>query len=213
MANPEIAVIDYGMGNLRSVVNALKYCGADAQVVDCADKISEYDGAILPGVGSFGPASNFLQSGLFDRAIHEYVNSGKMILGICLGFQLLFSKGFENGEYQGLGLIKGEVKKFEFSDNKLKIPHMGWNNAEIADTPYAKLMFNGITNKEYFYFVHSYYCSSEDKSKASSFCDYGINFCSSVAHENIWGCQFHPERSGVSGLKLLSNFINEIKKR
>ena len=208
----KIAVIDYGMGNLKSVLNALKFCGADAYIISSPSKISEYGGAILPGVGSFGPAADFLQAELFSRAIREYANSGKMIFGVCLGFQLFFSKGFENGEYQGLGLIKGDVRKFEFAGNKLKIPHMGWNSVEIADTPFAKKMFAGIKNNEYFYFVHSYYCTPENKQKASSFCNYGTDFCSSAAYENIWGCQFHPERSGENGLKILSNFINEVKK-
>jgi glutamine amidotransferase len=131
MPEPKIAVIDYGMGNLRSVANALKYCGAGAYITDSPDKISEYDAAVLPGVGAFGPASGFLQTELFDYAIREYVKSGKMIFGVCLGFQLLFSKGFEDGEYQGLGLIEGEVRKIELPEKKYKITHMVWNGKKI----------------------------------------------------------------------------------
>lgn len=212
MSEPKIAIIDYGMGNLRSVSNALKYCDADAYIISSPEKISEYDAAVLPGVGSFGPAADFLQAKLFDQAIHEYVKSGKMILGVCLGFQLFFSKGFENGEYHGLGLIEGEVRNFELPDKKYKIPHMGWNSIKITDSVYAKKMFSGINDNDYFYFVHSYYCTPKDMQKASGICNYGIDFCSSVAYENIWGCQFHPERSGDNGLKVLKNFINEVKK-
>jgi glutamine amidotransferase len=212
MKEPRIAIIDYGMGNLRSVTNALKHCGAGAYIISSPNKISEYDGAILPGVGSFGPASDFLQAELFNHAINEYVKSGKMLLGVCLGFQLLFLKGFENGEYTGLGLIEGDVRKFELPEKKYKIPHMGWNSVKITDTPYAKKMFSGVNDNEYFYFVHSYYCTPKNTEKASGICNYGVDFCSCAAYENIWGCQFHPERSGDNGLKVLKNFINEVKK-
>lgn len=209
---PKIAVIDYGFGNIRSLQNALLYCGAKSFVINSPDKISEYDGAILPGVGSFGPASDFLKSSGFDEAISCYVRSGKMIFGICLGFQILFTKSCENGVFEGLNLIEGEVKKFEFNDNKMKVPHMGWNKITIAATYEAEKMFAGLKCEEDFYFVHSYYTMPDNKEKASSFCKYGIEFCSSIAYKNIWGSQFHPEKSGEKGLKILSNFINEVKK-
>ncbi|MDR2426247.1 MAG: imidazole glycerol phosphate synthase subunit HisH [Endomicrobium sp.] len=212
MKQAKIAVIDYGFGNIKSVLNALAYCRAEGEVINSPEKILEYDGAILPGVGSFGPAADFLKSAGFDKAIHEYAGSGKMLLGICLGFQLFFTKGYENGRHQGLNLIEGEVKKFSFNDNNMKIPHMGWNKIAIADNVYAKKMFDGIDDKEDFYFVHSYYAMPENKEKVSSFCDYGIEFCSSIAYKNIWGSQFHPEKSGEKGLKILSNFINEVEK-
>lgn len=212
MKQAKIAVIDYGFGNIKSVLNALAFCDAESFVINSPEKISEYDGAILPGVGSFGPAAGFLRAAGFDTAIHEYVSSGKMLLGICLGFQLFFTKGYENGEHDGLGLIEGEVRKFSFIDNKFKIPHMGWNEISITETDDALKMFNGIQNGENFYFVHSYYAMPLNKEKASSFCNYGIDFCSSAAYKNIWGCQFHPEKSGEKGLKILSNFINEVKK-
>jgi len=207
----KIAVIDYGFGNIKSVQNALNFCGAEPVVISSPEKISEFGGAILPGVGAFGPASEFLVKDGFDAAIREYVKSGKMLYGICLGFQLLFTKGYEGGNYNGLDLIKGDVKKFELPDKSMKIPHMGWNNIKITDTAAAKKMFAGISDGESFYFVHSYYASAENKAQASSFCNYGIDFCSSVASENVWGSQFHIEKSGEKGLRVLKNFLSEVK--
>ncbi|MCL2799045.1 MAG: imidazole glycerol phosphate synthase subunit HisH [Endomicrobia bacterium] len=208
----KIAIIDYGFGNIKSIINALKFCGSEYEVINSPEKISNFGGAILPGVGAFGPASYFLRESGFDISIRNYVNSGKMLFGICLGFQLFFAKSYENGTHEGLGLIEGEVKKFEFPDSSLKVPHMGWNNVRITDTSYAKKMFAGIVSSENFYFVHSYYALPSDKSKASGFCDYGVEFCSSAAFENVWGSQFHPEKSGDKGLKIISNFINEVNK-
>ncbi|MDR3256935.1 MAG: imidazole glycerol phosphate synthase subunit HisH [Endomicrobium sp.] len=208
----KVAVIDYGCGNIKSVVNALHYCNADTYVIDSPLKISNFGGAILPGVGAFGPAVDFLKSKGFDKAILNYVNSGKMLYGICLGFQLFFAKSYENGEYEGLNLISGEVRKFEFKDKVLKIPHTGWNNVESSESEDAKKMFSAVANEETFYFVHSYYGILKDLSQASSFCDYGIKFCSSVSYKNVWGSQFHPEKSGKNGLKILSNFIDEVNK-
>ncbi|MDR1926118.1 MAG: imidazole glycerol phosphate synthase subunit HisH [Endomicrobium sp.] len=209
----KIAVIDYGFGNIKSVVNALHYCNAQGCVIDSPLQIADFNGAILPGVGAFGPATDFLKLKGFDKAIHDYVNSGKMLYGICLGFQLFFTKSYENGEREGLNLVSGEVKKFEFKDKTLKIPHMGWNNIEILDSIFAKKMFNAISDKEFFYFVHSYYAVPTNSQIVSSFCSYEINFCSSIAYKNIWGSQFHPEKSGKKGLKILSNFIDEVKNK
>jgi glutamine amidotransferase len=205
--NKKIAVIDYGFGNIKSVLNALHFCGAAADVINLPEELSKYGGAILPGVGAFGPASEFLKSGGFDQAIRAYVKSGKMLYGICLGFQLFFTKSYEDGEHNGLNLLEGEVKKFEFEDKTLKVPHMGWNGVRQTQSPDAKKMFASIEDNENFYFVHSYYAMPADKNKASSFCSYGIDFCSSVAFENVWGSQFHPEKSGDKGLKILKNFI------
>ncbi|MDR0401755.1 MAG: imidazole glycerol phosphate synthase subunit HisH [Endomicrobium sp.] len=208
----KIAVIDYGFGNIKSVVNALNYCGVNAFVVDSPLKIFNFMGIILPGVGSFGPASDFLRLNGFHDAINDYVNLGRMIYGICLGFQLFFTKSYENGNKEGLGLISGEVKKFEFRNKLLKIPHIGWNNINIKSNLYANKMFFSINNSEKFYFVHSYYAVPNDFLYISSICEYGLEFCSSITYKNIWGSQFHPEKSGKVGLKILSNFINEVKK-
>jgi glutamine amidotransferase len=125
---------------------------------------------------------------------------------------LFFTKSYENGIYDGLNLIEGEVKKFEISDKKLKIPHIGWNSVSFADSVYAQKMFDGIQNNENFYFVHSYYPVLKDEKKAAGFSSYGIDFCSCIAFENIWGSQFHPEKSGDKGLLVLKNFIKEAYK-
>ncbi|MDR1720801.1 MAG: imidazole glycerol phosphate synthase subunit HisH [Endomicrobium sp.] len=212
MQRTKIAVIDYGFGNIKSVINALRYCGAEPCIVDSPLKILNFGGTILPGVGAFGPAADFLKLKGFYKIIRDYVNSGKMLYGICLGFQLFFTRSYENGNYEGLDIISGEVKKFEFGDKTLKIPHMGWNDISIAEGVYAEKMFYSINNRENFYFVHSYYVVPENFLYVSSICEYGLKFCSSVAYENVWGSQFHPEKSGKEGLKILSNFINEVGK-
>ncbi|MDR2191715.1 MAG: imidazole glycerol phosphate synthase subunit HisH [Endomicrobium sp.] len=210
-----IAVIDYGFGNIKSVLNALNFCAKSlplkADVISLPNELLQYDAAILPGVGAFGPAVNFLKTQGFNEALRSYVKSGKMLYGICLGFQLFFTTGYENGVYEGLNIVEGEVKKFEFDVHTLKIPHIGWNSVNQTHTDGAKQMFNGVEDKENFYFVHSYYAMPKDKTKASSFCNYGIDFCSSVAFENVWGSQFHPEKSGEKGLKILMNFIEAAK--
>lgn len=206
----KIAVIDYGFGNLKSVLNALNFLGAQGTLVTEAGKISAFDGAILPGVGAFAPAAQFLSDKNFDGAILDYVKSGKMLYGICLGFQLFFTKSYENGRSNGLNIVCGEVKKFESGVEKLKVPHIGWNSVEFAKTDGAKKMFDGIENGADFYFVHSYYGSLQNKEQTSSFCKYGVEFCSSICFDNVWGSQFHPEKSGKFGLKVLGNFIREV---
>jgi glutamine amidotransferase len=208
----KIAIIDYGFGNIKSVLNALYHLNVKAAVInDSISQICNFDGIILPGVGAFKPAMNFLRYKGFDKALYDYVNSGKMLYGICLGFQLLFDISYENGQHNGLGLIHGEVKQFNHKDLHLKVPHMGWNNISIIDNNiYARSMFKNILNNESFYFVHSYYASPYNISQASSLCTFGIQFCSSIAYKNIWGSQFHPEKSSCNGLQILRNFIDEV---
>jgi glutamine amidotransferase len=211
--NIKIAIIDYGFGNIKSVINALNHCGADPQVIQEPSKLSNYGGAILPGVGAFAPAAEFLKKKGFDEAVFSYVEQGKTLYGTCLGFQLLFTESFENGHFLGLNLIKGKVKRFipqtQASGKKLKIPHIGWNNVSFSKTEGAKKMFEGISDNESFYFVHSYHVVLEDEKYAAGWTDYGSKFCSAIAFDNIWGSQFHPEKSGVCGLKAMSNFIKE----
>ncbi|MDR1928507.1 MAG: imidazole glycerol phosphate synthase subunit HisH [Endomicrobium sp.] len=207
----KIAVIDYGMGNIKSVVNALHCCKVETEVIKSPLEIKNFDAIILPGVGAFSPAIKFLKLKRFDVAIRDYANcSDKMIYGICLGFQLFFTKSYENGEHYGLNLISGEVKKIETYKN-LKIPHIGWNNINILDTQNSKKMFDTINTNELFYFVHSYYVQPKNLQQISSICNYGTNFCSSIVYKNIWGTQFHPEKSGAKGLKILVNFVKEVK--
>jgi glutamine amidotransferase len=208
----KIAIIDYGFGNIKSVLNGLSFLGVKGEIISLPEQMDDYGGVILPGVGAFAPAIMFLKKKGFDSAITNYLKSGKLLYGICLGFQLLLTKSYENGEHKGLNLIEGEVKKFQFNDNKLKVPHMGWNNVQITETEGAKKMFDEIQNGDNFYFVHSYYVVLNNNLCASSFCNYDIDFCSSIAFNNIWGSQFHLEKSGNSGLKVLKNFIKEVHK-
>lgn len=197
-----IAVVDYGMGNLRSVQKALERVGLDAVITSNPSDLDNADGIVVPGVGAFGDAIHNLERlGLKDKIV-ENINKGKPYLGICLGLQILFEYGFEFGEHQGLGVIKGKVVRF---DEKLdiKIPHMGWN--QVWKRKNSK-MFEDIKEGEFFYFVHSYYCKPDDDEAMATSTDYGITFCSAVEMDNVWAVQFHPEKSQQAGLKLLSNF-------
>lgn len=194
-----IAIIDYGMGNLRSVQKAFEYLGKQAVITDKASDLIDASHVVLPGVGAFKDAICALKgSGIVD-ALKREIDKGKPFLGICLGMQMLLDVSREDGEHKGLGLIGGEVVRFQ---TKLKVPHIGWNEVKLKKrTP----LFEGVDDLN-FYFVHSYHadgCRAED---VESTCDYGYEFVSSVNKDNVWGVQFHPEKSGDAGLKLLSNF-------
>lgn len=195
-----IAVIDYGAGNIFSVKNALDYLGLECALVSDADSVRRADAVILPGVGAFPAAMNALKtSGLVDTIVEEAHR--KPFLGICLGMQLIFSKGYEFGECDGLGLIDGSVKKMEVQD--LIIPHMGWNRLEkLNDCP----LLNGVESDEYVYFVHSYKAECEDR-YISAYCEYGGRVPALVYDGKfVYGAQFHPEKSGETGLGILRNF-------
>ncbi|MDE5549524.1 MAG: imidazole glycerol phosphate synthase subunit HisH [Clostridia bacterium] len=194
-----IAIVDYGMGNLRSVQKAFEYVGFNAIITDKAKYLQDASHIVLPGVGAFKDAINALDNSGLSGILKAEIAKGKPFLGICLGMQMLFDKSFEDGEYQGLGLIRGEVKRFETS---LKIPHIGWNELSIKKcTP----LFDGIEDKN-FYFVHSYHASGCLKEDIETSCVYDYEFTASVNKDNVWGVQFHPEKSGDTGLKLLTNF-------
>ncbi|MCX5778260.1 MAG: imidazole glycerol phosphate synthase subunit HisH [Elusimicrobia bacterium] len=207
---PTIAIIDYGMGNLRSVAKAVEWVGGDAVVTDNARQILDAQGVIFPGVGSFGPAVRYLKKRKLIDTIREVISKDRCFLGLCLGFQLLFSTSTEDGNYEGLGIVPGKVEKFSFRDHALKVPHMGWNQVTCTDAALKKTMFNGIKDNAYFYFVHSYYGIPRRKNMIAATTDYGKPFCSAVAHGRVWGCQFHPEKSSASGLRLLKNFLTEV---
>ena len=195
-----IAIIDYGMGNLRSVQKALEKVGAKTLITQNPAEIKSADKVILPGVGAMRPAMEKLDSlGLID-AIKDTINSGKPFLGICLGLQLLFDESDEGGKVKGLGILPGKVIRF----NDLKVPHMGWNQINIANPPCP--LFNGIENSGYVYFCHSYYVAPADPSVTATTTRYGRDFASSVARKNLFGVQFHPEKSQDIGLKILKNF-------
>lgn len=201
-----IAIVDYNMGNLASVKNAFDVLGEKVVVESDPDKLSAYDRLILPGVGAFGDAMEHLQSRGMDEAIKAYARSGKYLLGICLGMQLLFESSEEFGIHEGLGLIGGRVVAFDSSrfHTPLKVPHMGWNRMFTKEHP----MFAGLDEAHYLYFVHSYHavCTNEADSIGESV--YGYRFTSAVAHGNVMGIQPHPEKSHRNGLSILQNFIN-----
>lgn len=199
-----IAIVDYGAGNIFSVKNAMDYLGLPAELTSKADDIRNADGIILPGVGAFPWAMNMLtKSGLVEVIKEEAVK--KPFLGICLGMQLIFSKGYEFEETDGLGLIDGQVRLM--TPEGLSIPHIGWNklekNRECA-------LLNGLSDDEYVYFVHSYAaeCADED---VAAYCEYGSRVTALVNRGTVYGAQFHPEKSGKTGLKILSNFAELIK--
>ena len=196
-----IAIVDYGMGNLRSVQKAFEFVGCEAAITDKAKELQDASHIVLPGVGAFKDAISALNNSKLSDIIKSEIAKGKPFLGICLGMQMLFDRSFEDGEYKGLGLVQGEVTKFE---TKLKVPHIGWNKLTVKkSTP----LFDGIDDLN-FYFVHSYHASGCKKEDIETSCEYGYEFTASVNKDNIWGVQFHPEKSGDTGLKLLTNFTN-----
>lgn len=199
-----IAIIDYGVGNLFSLKSSFEAIGADVKVTDSEEEIRSADRIVLPGVGAFSDAIAKLSSTGLDRVLKEEAENGKPVMGICLGMQMLFEKSYEYGEYDGLGLLKGAVVPMENSiPNGLKIPHIGWNALHFvkSDCP----LFKYIKNGDCVYFVHSYYADNCDESLAAT-TEYGKELTAAVAYKNIYGCQFHPEKSGKVGLNILRAF-------
>jgi len=194
-----IAIVDYGMGNLRSVQKAFEFLGHTAKITDRATDLKDAKRIVLPGVGAFNDAIDALKKSGVEKVMKDEIKKGKPFLGICLGMQMLFDVSYEDGIHQGLGLVSGEVKRFETS---LKVPHIGWNKLNIKkNTP----LFEGIDYFN-FYFVHSYHASGCRVEDIETTCDYAYEFTASVNKDNVWGVQFHPEKSGDTGLKLLANF-------
>ena len=203
---PSIAIIDYKAGNLRSVQKALEECGATAHITADAEDISAADGVVFPGQGACDASMlSIRERGLFEIIRHS-IDSGKPFLGVCLGLQLLLESS-EEGEEPCLAILKGSTKRLppEKTDQVgLKIPHMGWNSVSLS---VQHPVFEGIPNDSYFYFVHSYYADPEDKDIVAGVTNYGIDFCSAVAWDNVAAVQFHPEKSGTVGLRLYRNFL------
>ena len=196
-----IAVVDYGMGNLRSVEKGFAHVGVDARVVSDAKSLDDADGIVLPGVGAFRDCMANLEELELTAPILKNIEKGKPFMGICLGLQLLFGESGEFGHTKGLGVLGGTVPRFPESD--LKVPHMGWNQINIkAQAP----ILEGIPDGSYFYFVHSYYVAPEDASITATTTDYGVEFTSMVWKDNVFATQFHPEKSQELGLRLLKNF-------
>jgi len=208
-----IAVIDYGVGNLFSLLSSLNYVGLDTKLTNDVKEIKSAKGIILPGVGAFRDAiSNLEKYGLKDILIDEAKN-GKPFLGICLGMQMLFKKSYEYGEYEGLGLINGtveEIKKYIPENSDLKIPHMGWNSLIINERFKDDKILKDVDNNEYVYYVHSYFAKTDMKNIVT-YSEYGTKIPGIVKNENVYGMQFHPEKSGDTGLKLLKNWGELVK--
>ena len=198
-----IAVIDYGVGNLFSLKSSFDALGIEAEVTSDPVRIKNADKIVLPGVGAFRDAINKLDATGLGRLVVSEARSGKPLLGICLGMQLLLDKSFEFGEYEGLGLVPGEVRPIaEVIPEGLKIPQMGWNALHFTG---KSRIFENSVEGEYVYFVHSYYCKSPGEFVTST-TEYGADLTASVQNGNVFGCQFHPEKSGPTGLKILKAF-------
>ena len=199
-----ITIIDYQMGNLRSVQKAFEHVGAAAEICSDPEQIEQADKVVLPGVGAFGDAMAELKSRHLVEPIQGFIRRGRPFLGICLGLQLLFDSSEEGaGEHRGLEIIPGRVVRFSGLPPEMKVPHMGWNTLEIVRRPD---LLGGIQDRSYFYFVHSYYVVPDDEAVVAARSDYGHPFCAMIWRDNVTATQFHPEKSQAVGLRLLSNF-------
>ncbi|MDD6550398.1 MAG: imidazole glycerol phosphate synthase subunit HisH [Lachnospiraceae bacterium] len=198
-----VAIVDYDAGNIRSVEKAVKYLGKDCVVTDDSRQILEADHVILPGVGAFGDCMEQLQDRRLVEVIKQVVKEDIPFLGICLGLQLLFDDSEESEGVNGLGILHGHIIRFPDRED-LKVPHMGWNSISF---PREGRLFKGIPEESFVYFVHSYYLKADDPSIVRAVCDYGLTFDASVEKGNVFATQFHPEKSGETGLAILKNFL------
>jgi glutamine amidotransferase len=199
----ETVIVDYGMGNLRSVEKAIQAVGGHPLISSDPQVVLQAERLILPGVGAFGDAMENLRRQGLDDAIRSAVTAGKPLIGLCLGLQLLFTESDEFGRHEGLNLIPGKVKRFE--DPGLRVPHVGWNQIEGTQ---PDSLLNGIGEGSYFYFVHSYYVEPDRPEYVLRWTTYGRRFCSIACRDKVWGAQFHPEKSQDSGKRLLHNFLS-----
>ena len=198
----QVAIIDYGVGNLRSVEKAFAAMGCEAVVSDLHDVLCSAERLVLPGVGAFASCMKALRDRGFDLLVRERAAAGTPLLGICVGMQMLFEESSEFGKTKGLGLLKGSVDRF---NETLVVPHVGWNQVvKRSEHP----LLADVPTESFFYFVHSYYCEPADESAVIGETDYGVRFCSVIAKGNVGGVQFHPEKSQNAGLQLLKNFAN-----
>ncbi len=193
-----ITIIDYGTGNLRSVAKAFEFLGHKVKITADLAEIEKGEKLVLPGVGAFGDCMAYLKEKGLDNLIIDWISVGRPYLGICLGMQVLFEKSTEHGEYEGLGVIKGEVKRFS---SEVKVPQIGWNRVEFSDNAAIK------PEDGYYYFVHSYYCVPDDVSIIWAKTEYGQKYCSAIAKDNLLAVQFHPEKSSKIGLDLLDKWV------
>ncbi len=198
-----IAIIDYDAGNIKSVEKALQKLGAEVVITKDPQVILNADKVILPGVGAFGDAMANIKKYKLDEIIHRVVKKGTPFLGICLGLQLLFERSDETPGVEGLGILKGEILRIPEKDD-LKIPHMGWNSLHLQN---EGRLFKGLKEQSYVYFVHSYYLKAEEEEIVKATTDYSVNIHASVEKDNVFACQFHPEKSSEVGLEILKNFV------
>lgn len=201
----KIAIVDYGMGNIHSVAKSIQVCGVEPVITNKKSQLVLADKIILPGVGAFDDAMLELQKLDLVSVIQEQVNCKKPFLGICLGMQLLLESSQEAKVSKGLGLLGGQVVKFS-STGGMKVPHMGWNNCKVVDK--NCLLLSGISDNDQVYFCHSYYPEPSDKTVIAATCNYGVEFGCVIYKENVYGVQFHPEKSQTVGLKIIKNFID-----
>lgn len=207
----QISIIDYGVSNLYSITKACRKFSDSVVVTEDPEVIKSSSALILPGVGSFGAGIDGLRRRGLVEIIKEFTDSGRPILGICLGAQLMMSKGYEFGEFEGLGIVSGKVIKFGELLPGTKIPHIGWNKIAVSDDK-QETIFSSLDGRPYFYFVHSFIMKPDDSRNVFATTNYGgSNFCSVIKQGNIYGCQFHPEKSGAVGLKIIKHFIDLIK--
>jgi imidazole glycerol-phosphate synthase subunit HisH len=202
-----VAIIDYNAGNLTSVARALAHLGVDAAITDDPDKLRHASRVIFPGVGAAASCMQQLKAAGMDQALRETVASGKPVLGICVGMQLLFRHSDEDGGVDCVGLLPGRVKRFQPVNRQIKVPHMGWNPVRLFDPVLRK----DIPEQSCFYFVHSYYCAPDQdpRTQVVAECEHGHTFCAGIRRQNLVAVQFHPEKSGMVGLQLLKNFLAE----
>ena len=199
-----IAIIDYGMANLRSVQKAFAQVGLSASIIDAPEQAGGFDRIVLPGVGAFKDAIGTLRALGWDQAIVRHVQTGKPLLGICLGLQLLFDVGFEDGQHAGLGVIAGKCVRFDVDKAfGLKVPHMGWNQLKLVQ---PCPLYRDLPEGSGVYFVHSYHVQPTDAGAIATLTEYGRDFVSSIWRENVMATQFHPEKSQAAGMKILENF-------
>ncbi len=199
-----IAVVDYGMGNLRSVQKAFEHVGAKAVIVDRAEDIDAAERVVLPGVGAFGDAMNNLKTAGLIAPIVRAISEGRPFLGICLGLQLMFAESEEMGQHRGLDILPGKVKRFPEGQ---RVPQIGWNEVRIQR---ETALLDGVPDRSYFYFVHSFFVASERDEDVVGVTDYGIDYASIAGNDRAFGVQFHPEKSQDAGLKILKNFAEKV---
>ena len=214
----DVAIIDYKISNMFSVHSACYHFGLHSEITSDREKILNARAAILPGVGTFGPAMEHLQDMRLIPVIHEFIKTGKPFMGICLGMQLLLTESEEFGVHKGLNIIPGLVRKFPQGDRqeeKIRVPHIGWNKINVVNNDsgnWHSLPLCDIGNGELMYFVHSFYAVPDDDKTILTLTYYaGLNFCSSMAYKNVFACQFHPEKSGREGLKIIKNFSQSLR--